>query len=242
MDYIVLITTGIVGAIIFCYIIVPWLYAKWKRASLKCLAIRSNSIVFTFDDGPSDVTLNVLAVLRQYNAKATFFVWSKRIAGRENILRQIVAEGHEIGSHSYKHLHQWYVSPFRAIKDIKQGWQVIDNALGIKNGIYPFRPPYGKLNLASLLYLCARRVPIIYWTIDSRDISTFEKFDGQRNALLIEKEGGGVILLHDHDPKTEERILSSLRHALAMAGEMGMKVMIVSELLSIRANKNDNLI
>jgi peptidoglycan/xylan/chitin deacetylase (PgdA/CDA1 family) len=224
--------TGIGGAILFCYFIGPWLYGKWKRVSLRRLAVRSNSIVFTFDDGPSDVTPNVLAVLRQYNVKATFFLCGVRIAGRENIVRQIAAEEHEIGSHTHNHLHHWYVLPFRAIKDIKQGWQVINNALGIKNGKYPFRPPYGKLNLVSLLYLCARRVPIIYWTIDSRDISTFEKFDSQRNALLIKKEGGAVVLTHDHDPKTEERVLTSLRQSLAMAKETNMKVLTVSELLN----------
>jgi len=220
-------------AVIFCYFIVPWLYGRWQRVLLKLLAVKTKSVVFTFDDGPSDVTPDVLAVLRQYNVKATFFLGGARIAGRESIVRQIVTEGHEIGSHAYSHLHQWHVSPISGIRDIKRGWQAIDNALEIQNGKYPFRPPYGKLNLPGLLYLWAKRVPVIFWTIDSRDIAGIGDFDSRRNAMLIKKEGGAVILAHDYTVKTKDKVISSLRASIMAAREMGMAVRTISELRDI---------
>ena len=119
---------------------------------------RKNILVLTFDDGPGNrLTPAILGLLTEYNAKATFFLLGRNVVGRESIVKQITASGHEIGSHGYDHLHHWKVSPVRAIIDIKRGWQAIDDALGRQSRTYPFRPPYGKMNLASLLYVWAKK-------------------------------------------------------------------------------------
>ena len=225
------------SAVFLCYFFVPWLYGKYQRILLKRLCIRANSIVLTFDDGPSDVTPNVLRILREHKAKATFFLSGRNIAGREHIVRQIAAEGHEIASHGFDHLNCWKVSPFRAITDIKVCWAAINAALDTEGMLYSFRPPYGKVNMTCLLYLFLRKVPIIYWTIDSHDISTFKEFDSQRNALLLKKQGGAVVLAHDHDTTTEDRVLSSLRASLVMAENTNMRVLTVAQLFATRSNK-----
>lgn len=232
---------SISSVVIWGYFFIPWLYGKYQRILLKRLSIRANSIVLTFDDGPSDVTPNVLRTLREHKVKGTFFFSGRNIPGREHIVRQVAAEGHEIGSHGYNHLHSLTVSPVRALSDIKLGCQAIDSALGKNGGRYPFRPPYGMLNIICLLYLLIRKVPIIYWTIDSRDISTFKEFDNQRNALLAMQEGGAVILAHDHDPATEDRVLSSLRTSLAMTENANMRVLTVSRLLATGSNKRKDV-
>jgi len=230
--------TSIGAALVLGYFFVPWIYGKNARILLKRLTIRANAIVLTFDDGPSDVTLNVLRILREHKVKGTFFFSGRNIAGREHIVRQVAAEGHEIGSHGFSHLNYWKVSPFRAIADIKLCWAAINTSLYNEYVLCPFRPPYGKLSIVCLLYLFLRKIPIIYWTIDSHDISTFKEFDSQRNTLLLKKEGGAVILAHDHDPKTEDRVLSSLRATLVMAENTKMRVLTVAQLLATRSNKN----
>ena len=61
-------------------------------------------IALSFDDGPNpEFTPQVLALLAEYNATATFFVIGKNIPGNENILKQIDEAGHSIGNHSYTH-------------------------------------------------------------------------------------------------------------------------------------------
>ena len=168
------------------------------------------------------------------NARATFFLIGKNITGREKIVRQIWQRGHEIGSHGYDHLNYWKVSPLRAVKDIKRGWETIDAASGLKLTKYPFRPPYGKLNFVSWLYLIARRVPIIYWTDDSGD-SWNSKSINNRLETLATNVNGTVCLAHDFNRSNEEKedsLIESIRLAIETAAEKGMRVMTVSELLN----------
>lgn len=214
---------------------VPLIHGRLARLMLKRKAVKSKAIVLTFDDGPGNrLTPAIMDLLDENNAKATFFPLGRNIAGREAIVRQIAEQGHEICSHGYDHLHYWKVSPFRAVADIRRGWETIDAALGTRQNVYPFRPPYGILNLVCLLYLWFRGAPIIYWTLDSGDTWPSDRRDSQRIALLAKKAGGAVTLTHDFersDKNAETLVVDLTRSALSMAEEAGMQVLPVSQLL-----------
>ena len=214
----------------------PWIYGQLARILLERRAIEHEALVLTFDDGPgSSLTPAILNILAESKAKATFFLLGRNIAGREAIVRQIAEQGHDICSHGYDHLHSLKVSPFRALSDIKRGWAAIDAALGTMRKKYPFRPPNGKLNIISLLYLLVRQVPVVYWSVDSGD-TWRETPDRLRVAQLAEKAGGVVSLAHDFDRKNENTsryVVETVRAALAMAADKGMQVLTVSELLDL---------
>lgn len=214
----------------------PWIYARCQRLLLRLRVAKRRSLILTFDDGPSSrLTPMILRILNEHHAKATFFLLGRNIVGRRQIVRQIFDEGHEICSHGYDHLHYWKVSPMRTIKDIKQGWEAIDAALGGKQGKYPFRPPNGKLNIISLLYLLLHRVPIVYWSADLGD-TWMIKPDPRRMALLMKEAGGAVSLAHDFDRSDDDvngLVLESVRLALAMAKETNMRTLTCSQLLSL---------
>mgnify|MGYP001134074292 CR=1 FL=1 len=225
----------VVFSAVFLYVGVPLIHSRVARLLLKRKAVKSNALVLTLDDGPGDrLTPAILGILNEYNTKATFFLLGRNIVGREAIVRQISAAGHEICSHGYDHLNYWKVSPFRAISDIKRGWETIDKALGKQRRVYPFRPPSGKLNLFCLLYLWFHRIPILYWTLLSGDTWPVGKRDSQRAALLARKTGGAVVLAHDFDRTgndIDKMVLDSISLCLVTAQETGMKVMVLSELL-----------
>lgn len=223
------------SAAIFLYIGVPWLHSRLARRLLKRKAARRRAVVLTFDDGPGNrLTPELLKLFAENNARATFFLLGRNLAGREALARELFDSGHEICSHGYDHLHQWKVLPLRALSDIRRGWKAIDDALGTEGGKYPFRPPNGKLNILSLLYLLLWRVPIVYWSEDSGD--TWPTAPANDRLALLAKETGGVVsLAHDFDRATDERdpfILESTRAALAMANEQAMSVLTVSQLLN----------
>ena len=215
---------------------VPWISGQLSRKTLERKAKEQKALVLTFDDGPGNsLTPVILNILAESKAKATFFLLGRNIVGREAIVRQIAEQGHDVCSHGYDHLHAWKVSPFRMLSDIKRGWASIDAALGTMRKKYPFRPPNGKLNIICLLYLLIRQVPIVYWSIDSGD-TWREMPDKHRVAQAAEKAGGVVSLAHDFDRKNENRsryIVESVRAALAIAADKGMRVMTVSELLDL---------
>jgi peptidoglycan/xylan/chitin deacetylase (PgdA/CDA1 family) len=223
-------------AVVFLYIGVPWLYGRCLRLLLRRKAIRAKALVLTFDDGPGTrLTPIILDILAENNVKATFFLLCRNIAGREDIVRRIAEQGHEICSHSYDHLHHWKVSPVRAIRDIKRGWQAIDNVLGTQGRTYPFRPPYGKLNPVSLLYVWAKKAPIVYWSLDVGDTWPPGSRDKSRAASLVEKAGGAVVLAHDFDRSdstVDDMVIKSIRSTLRAAKELGLRTLTVSQLLN----------
>ena len=217
------------------YISLPLAHRKYSQAILKNKTVKSKAFVITFDDGPGDkLTPTIMDLFEKKNAKATFFLIGRNIAGREEIVRQIRLRGHEICSHGYDHINYWKVSPFRALSDIKRGWEAIDNALGQKLNNYAFRPPYGKLNVVCLLYLLARRIPIVYWTHDSGDTCK-TVLENQKIEILTTNADGAVCLAHDFNRSNKEKedsLIESIRLALETATEKGMKLITVSELLN----------
>jgi len=219
----------------FVYFGVPWIYGRWSRILLRHKAEKAKGLALTFDDGPGTVlTTCILEILEEHHAKATFFLLGRNISGREQIVREIAKQGHEVCSHGYDHLHHWKVGPVRAIKDIKCGWKAIDNVLGVNSGKYPYRPPYGKLNLASLLYLLLLRVPILYWTFDLGDTGLLDGQDIPKNSLISRNTGGDVILAHDFDRpdrSIDPFVLKAVKSAMTLAEDNQLRVLTVSELL-----------
>jgi peptidoglycan/xylan/chitin deacetylase (PgdA/CDA1 family) len=190
-------------------------------------------LILTFDDGYGNILINaIMDLLDENNAKASFFLPGGNIVGREDIIKIMAERGHEICSHGFGHLNYLKTSPWRSIADIKKGWRTIDAALEQKRGKYPFRPPYGKLNIISLLYLLINKVPIIYWTIDCGD--TWETKPSCNMIAEAVKKGGAVVLAHDFDRDDEDAnqyVIGSIQSALAIAKDKGMQILTVSEFL-----------
>ena len=217
---------------------VPALWMAVVRGRLHRKMVRCNRLVLTFDDGPGRrLTPAVLDLLGERGVKATFFLLGRNIQQNEDLVQCIHARGHEIGSHTFDHLHAWKVAPWRSVSDIRRGVRAIDDALGTRAGRYPFRPPYGKLNLMTLLYLLARRIPIVYWTVDSGDTWSTRSQDSQA-AHLSQVAGGGVVLAHDFDREKPEEthpyVLNMLRSTLDMAQEQGWQLSTFAQTRGIR--------
>lgn len=216
------------------YFAVPWIYSRIQKFLLRLKAVRHNALVLTFDDGPGNrLTPVILQKLREHGARATFFLLGRNISGRQEIVRQIVREGHEICSHGYNHLNHWNIPPVSAVKDLHCGWEAINKSLDSHRHFYPFRPPYGKLTFVTLLYLLLRKIPICYWTLVSGDTSGCGRQDVNKSVIQLQKSGGAVYIAHDFDrPDDEinEGVLRSLDMILDAARKSDMKIMTFSEL------------
>lgn len=212
------------GIFLLLYIPIPWVYGRILRKIQRIKAVSGNQVFLTFDDGPGNrLTPQILAVLNDNNVKATFFVLGRNVVGRERILKSIVKQGHSVASHSFSHLHAWKALPWRLIYDIKKGWESLHNIFRIDEEKYAFRPPYGKLNLFSILFLWSQCVPVVYWTIDSLDTRAKDKRNANHAAERIRSEGGGIILFHDFDratDQTDDYVLDSLKAVIKTGQDM----------------------
>ncbi|MDO9212405.1 MAG: polysaccharide deacetylase family protein [Methylococcales bacterium] len=187
-------------------------------------------IALSFDDGPHpEYTPQVLALLAQYNATATFFVIGKDIHGNETLLKQMLAEGHSIGNHSYSHSFFIDFKNVQGFKDeLNQTSDLVFNIIGKRMTL--FRPPYGVTtpNLAKAAKLLDYR--IIGWNIRSLD-TTKDSVEVITRRVQSQIKSGAIILLHDTSHKT----IQVLERTLNFAQQQGYKIVGIENMLEIEA-------
>jgi peptidoglycan/xylan/chitin deacetylase (PgdA/CDA1 family) len=168
-------------------------------------------IALTFDDGPTPgVTERILDDLKQRNARATFFMIGERIAAAPALARRVLAEGHEIGNHTFTHPKLTELSFSRVDEEIQKTQDVIATILGLKPAW--FRPPYLAFrdNLAPLVN--SRGLRIVSGDIDPADWSQ----PGEEKIISViarDAKPGGIIICHDMHAQTANaagRILDAL--------------------------------
>ena len=220
--------TGLSGVVLvwFC---MPYLLKQWQIARLRRLCRKSRVIVLTYDDGPGEVlTPALLNVLAKNNVHANFFMLGRKTELFSSQALDVVAKGHAVGSHSFRHLHAWKKNPFEVNRDIQAGFQIC-KAISSSN---LFRPPYGKITLATLLQTWIARQKLAWWTIDSTDTWTnplpVEKIVGR-----VKSEGGGVILMHDHDRKdahAHDYVINLTLRLIQLARNEGDNILTLQDL------------
>lgn len=184
---------------------------------------RAKAVALTFDDGPrndKERTLKVLDLLKKYNAHATFFVVGQYVESGADVLKKEVAQGCEIGNHSWNH------SNMAELPMKKVNWQYDKTANLVKKlvgyDIKLLRPPYGAISEKMRKSL---KHPMILWNVDTLDW----KSKNPKAILKTVKKNvkdGDIILMHDIHPTTAK----SLETVLPWLVKNGYDILTVSEL------------
>ena len=156
----------------------------------------TNAVALTFDDGPAPDTLELLKILQANNIKATFFLIGREVEKYPEIARRIVAEGHEIGNHSYSHPIYLFSSATETKRQLCQTQETIREVTGITPEIA--RPPCGVRSAAYFAAAKTLNLRTIQWSVAGFDWK--KRTAGQIAAAITEKtQAGAIILLHDGD-------------------------------------------
>lgn len=161
--------------------------------------LKAKEVVLTFDDGPMPwITRSILDTLERHCARATFFATGRMALAYPATVRDIVARGHTLGSHTYSH-------PFRlprmaredAIDEIERGFAAVASAAG--TGIAPFFRFTGLSDSDALVEVLKSRGAAAF-TVDIvsndsyiHDVATLTK----RTLAEVDARGGGIVLFHD---------------------------------------------
>ena len=179
-------------------------------------------IALTFDDGPDPTTTpQALAILKKYNAKATFFMVGKNVSANPDIAKQVRKEGHQIGNHTWDHPQLPKLSLDNAKKEILDTQEAIQKATGVQTKIT--RPPYGAINNA-IQYGVDQS--FIMWDVDSLDWKTHNT-TAILNEVKKEVKPGSIILMHDIHQTT----IDALPTVLDYLKSQGYTFVTVDELL-----------
>ena len=187
-----------------------------------------NSVALTFDDGPHpEHSPKILDALKKEGACATFFLNGSQVLEYPDIVRRMVAEGHEIGNHTFSHRRLRGLSLSEVADEIERTKTILEEICG---KVTLIRPPWGTMSFLLLLYVIATKQRLVLWTHDSGDSSSKSM---QPDALVTRIEGlplqsGDILLFHDdyeHTVRSMPQILSNLRRK-------GVGLSTVSGLLS----------
>ena len=179
------------------------------------------AVALTFDDGPSPKTTPVaLDLLKKYNAKGTFFMVGHAVEGNEDIIKRVIAEGHQIGNHSWDHPVLTKISLEKAKSQINDTTAALKKASGLD--VHIMRPPYGAINGAIPAEVDQS---FILWDVDTLDWKN-------RNTASIMKEvrkaqAGSIILMHDIHQTT----IDALPLILQYLTEQGFEMVTIEELM-----------
>ena len=208
-------------------VVVPAAPAPRKPSYNSC-NVSGTQIAITFDDGPHpSLTPRLLDMLKERGVKATFYVIGKNVVLYPDIMKRIVAEGHEVGNHSYTHPALTKCSPAKITEEIATTNAAIIQACGVKPTT--MRPPYGATNAAITKRLNDEfGFAVIMWSVDPLDWK-IRKASHVSNHILQNTKSGGIVLAHDIHPSTIEAMPAVLDGLLSK----GHQFVTVSELIAL---------
>ena len=214
----------------------------WRLSSLpdlqvfgeiKSQAMISEKVVaLTFDDGPTpDKTNQILQILAEEQIPATFFLIGQEVQQHPQLVRQILAAGHQVGNHSFSHQRMIFKSPAFVAGEIEQTDKLLRDS-GV-DGIIYFRPPYGKKLLVLPWYLMKHHRVSVTWDVAPEN---FPKIAKDPQALVDytvqQTKPGSIILLHvmyDSRQATMQAVPQIIRQLKAQ----GYRFVTVHELLKL---------
>lgn len=176
-------------------------------------------IAFTFDDGPSKYTKELLKTLELNKSSATFFMLGNRMKYSEDIVKEIYNSSSEVASHTYSHKNLNKISDKEVLNEINSPVILFKEITG--GEIKYLRPPYGNYNET----VKSTNYPIILWNIDPKDWLVKDS-NQVYNSVLKHACDGCIVLMHDIYPTTIEAV----KMLIPKLNSMGYEVVSISNL------------
>jgi len=195
-------------------------------------------VALTFDDGPDPrYTPDVLDALAEADATATFFLIGANALAYPSLVRQLLAEGHSVGNHTYAHLDLVPQAPAAVLEEIDRA----EHAITLAGRVRPtlFRPPLASTSQAVGVLSDARRYTTVYWTTCLEKYADSGTASDVAQRVLDDVRPGSIILAHDggHVVDSATRIDRTLTVAalpLVLSGlqRRGLRVVDVPRLVA----------
>jgi peptidoglycan/xylan/chitin deacetylase (PgdA/CDA1 family) len=197
---------------------------------LRSVATTRPFVALTFDDGPSAATPVILNILGAYRAQATFFVIGSEVERYPAICRRILAEGHQIGNHTYSHryLSRWPLPV--AVTEVQGGERAIRDATGVKPRLFRF--PGFMASAAQIEAVLQMGYRVVGMRVDSKDWRPGSEKNAIVHNVLSQVRPGDIILFHDGGGRRAVTV-AALPEILSQLKARGFRFVTVSDLMRI---------
>lgn len=181
--------------ILACYTVIPDFFLH--RLGLGARKRQHTSgVALTFDDGPDpEYTPRILKVLDRHGTKATFFVVGEKAARHPEMIKEIIARGHQIGVHSMHHTYAWLEMPWKTWRQWQQAVSTVETVIGQE--VKMVRPPWGTFNLFTWLWIKTHRKKAILWDTEGHDWQAHRTPQEIAARIVHKVWEGSIIVMHD---------------------------------------------
>lgn len=157
-------------------------------------------VALTFDDGPKEETEKILAILREKNVKATFFLVGTQALKFPEIVKKIHDEGHQIENHTFSHRDLEYLTESDIIQELFKNIAVIRSITGRRMQF--MRPPGGHEGTLLSSILDTFCISSVFWTVNGSKFEGTSKNEFLRKITSSVTKNGSIILLHNPESVT----------------------------------------
>jgi peptidoglycan/xylan/chitin deacetylase (PgdA/CDA1 family) len=203
-----------------------------EPVTIWCGPSSEHEVAITFDDGPSPVyTPQILALLKKYNAKATFFVLGRKVEQYPQVIKAMAQDGHEIGNHTFDHPRLTETAKRKCERELERTRLDLE-LLGCGNQPHLVRPPYSAYDKQLTTYLTHTKRELVLWSLDSGDWKGLNA-DTIVHNVLDRVKNGSIIIFHDSDEKDEadrRPTIEALKVILPALQQRGYRMVTVSDL------------
>jgi peptidoglycan-N-acetylglucosamine deacetylase len=204
-----------------------WLPAVRRRLPGLAGVGAADHVALTFDDGPDPrATPLFLDDLARIGCRATFFVLGELLERHPGLGRRIVADGHEIAVHGWRHRNALLARPGLVTAEVRRAADLVSEVTGVEPVWY--RPPYGVLSAEALAAARLRGLRPVLWTAWGRDWTGSASPASVLAELSPGLRGGATLLLHDSDhtsaPSAWRSALGALPELVARCRGRGLRV------------------
>lgn len=190
----------------------PYIIRLFYPSLLWELPKGERKIYITFDDGPHPtITPQVLEILREFDAKATFFCVGNNVNKYKDTFDMIIKEGHSVGNHTYNHEKGWNTKTRNYIDSVNQAKRLIDSDL--------LRPPHGRITFSQIRKL-KNDFRLVAWTVISYDWDKSLKPEECFKEVIKKSDDGSIIVFHDSE-KSVGNMIPTLKKVLKYYSDKG---------------------
>jgi peptidoglycan/xylan/chitin deacetylase (PgdA/CDA1 family) len=197
---------------------------------LYCGGGKGPYVALTFDDGPTRWTPELVKVLRENGASATFFEIGQKAVARPDLVKLEASSG-EVGDHSWSHPSMPELPNARVVGQLEQQQNAVERITGKRPNI--FRPPFAAHDARVDGIAAGLGLLDVLWNVDSGDASGVSTPSSQKifQNLMQRVRPGGIVLLHEDE--TVPRAIGEVRLFLPRLRRLGLHAVSVSDLLRL---------
>ncbi len=213
--------------------LIPKRFLEQEIGSAGYCLVRGKSnrkvVALTFDDGPTELTKDILAVLDKQGVKATFFWLGKNLADKREIIEKAKRNGHLIANHSWDHTNGTDLDKNVVWENQVSRTLVELNKYGIQSHYY--RPPFGGITQEQINFLRSKGITTVLWSITSMDWDNSQNNeDDMLNKFKSYLHEGAIVLLHDYDFGKSDEKLNAIEKMIIYGKSQGYTFVTINDI------------